>query len=133
MEATALDRWWEMNSELDRAVEAILLALDVGALYEAGASLRHLATTLEGHFATEESLYFPLIERVAPSSVERVASARSGHDRARTVLEDLRILLENRDFGSVRRTLVALLQGLRAHEIEESKLISDLRRLAAAS
>ena len=128
----AVHRWWEENSELDRVVETVRLKLDRGVLSEAGASLGRLATILEGHFATEEDLYFPLVERAAPTNAERVAAARSGHEKLRDALEGLQVLVENGDLASARRALAALLHGLQIHEVEEGKLIAELQRLSKA-
>jgi iron-sulfur cluster repair protein YtfE (RIC family) len=128
-ESTVL-RWWEENSELDRVVETVRLKLERRVLSEAGASLARLVTVLEGHFATEEDLYFPFIEQTTPGNAEQVAAARAGHDKLRDALEGLQVLVENGDLGSARRAFSALLHGLQIHEIEESKLIAELQRLS---
>ena len=131
METDTLQRWWQENCDLDGVVEAVRLKLGRGALSEAGESLGRLATVLEGHFATEEDLYFPLIERASPRISGWLAAARSGHEKVREALEDLHALVESGDLASAQRALAALLHRLHIHEIEEVKLIAELQRLAS--
>ena len=132
MDGPTLERWWEQNSELDRIVEAVRRKLGRGALSEAAASIDRLTTVLEGHFTTEEDLYFPLIERAAPSNAARVAAARSGHAKVREALENLSALVETGDLTSAHRALAGLLHRLQIHEDEEAKLIAELERLSRA-
>jgi hemerythrin len=133
MNSTMLRRWWEEHSELDELVESIRIKLERGALSAASLSIERLATRLEGHFATEEDLYFPLIERVSPRSATLLESVRSSHRKLREGLEDLLVLVENADRASARRALVVLLHHLYQHEAEEVELIAELDRLASST
>ena len=132
MNSMVLRRWWEEHSELDGLVERIRSKLERGSLSAAGASIERLATRLEGHFATEEDLYFPLIEGASPRTAQLLEAVRSSHQKLRAGLEDLLVLVENSDAAAARRALAVLLHRLHQHEAEEVDLIAELNRLALA-
>jgi hypothetical protein len=125
-------RWWKEHSELDELVEVIRLKLARGALSAASLSVDRLATRLEGHFATEEELYFPLIERVSPRAAQLLGAVRSTHQKLREGLEDLLALVENGEAAAARRALAVLLHRLSQHEAEEVDLIAELDRRVGA-
>jgi hypothetical protein len=130
MDNEMLRRWWQEHSELDELVEAIRMTLGRGALSAATVFLGRLSTLLEGHFASEEAVYFTLIERTAPESRSTLDAAREGHRQLRSSLEDLHVLVENADTASAQRALARLLHKLHVHETHETALIAELERIA---
>ncbi len=130
MDTDRLRRWWEEHSELDELVEAIRSALARGSLSAATVFLGRLSTTLEGHFSTEEDLYFPLVERASPQSKPLIDAARAGHRQLRTAVEDLHALVETAEVASARSALARLLHKLGTHEAQEAALVAELERLA---
>jgi len=125
-----MERWWQEHSELDALVAVVVEALGRGALAPASGSLEDLADALEAHFETEESAYFPLVERVSPEHRSALDAARLGHRKIRERLEDLRALVENGNVRAARVALGILLERFRLHELEEAKLIARLEQLA---
>ena len=128
---TGLQRWWQEHSELDALVDVVIEALADGAIVSATGSLEDLASALETHFELEESAYFPLVERLSPEHRSAVEGARLGHRQIRERLGGLLELVEEGDLPGARAALAALLDGFRAHELEEAKLIARLEALAA--
>ncbi len=127
-----LQRWWDEHSQLDRLVDELEQGLQRGAIAPARAALEELAATLEGHFAVEEGVYFPLLESVDPAQKPSLDAARLGHGKIRDRLEQLRQLVDGRDIPSARRALRVVLDRFRQHEEEEAKLIGRLERLRPA-
>jgi hypothetical protein len=130
MDADMLRRWWKDHGALEQLTEAIKKKLGRGELTAAASSLEHLATALEGHFATEEEIYFPLAEQASPLSAPLLEMARLAHCELRESLQDLFVLIESADPASAQRALTVLLHRLHAHEVEEVVLIVELERLA---
>ena len=128
-----LERWWQEHSELDELVEATAEALNGGSITAAAEALAELHAALEAHFGLEEALYFPLVERLSPENASVVNGARLGHRKIRDRLEDLRAFVDDGDLRAARSALSTLLERFRAHEAEESKLITRLEQLAASS
>lgn len=131
--ADGLERWWQEHSELGELVEAAADALGGGSIGSAAQALDDLHEALEAHFGLEEALYFPLVERHSPEMAPSVQAARLGHDRIRARLENLRALVDDGDLRGARAALGDLLERFRSHEAEETKLITRLERLSAAS
>ena len=121
-------RWWQEHSELDELVESIRRTLERGTLSAAGVSIERFVQRLEGHFATEEELYFPLIERLSPDCKERLEAVRTSHRKLREAIEDLLVLVEGGNTAAARRALAVLLTRLYRHEAEEADLIAALGR-----
>ncbi len=126
-----LRRWWEKHSELEGLVETIRLELRRGSLSEASASISRLAIRLEEHLATEERLYFPVIERASWRNVERLESLRSSQRKVCEAIEDLGMQVENRDKVAARRALAVMLHRLYRYEVEEVDLVVESDRVAS--
>lgn len=124
--AGELKRWWQEHSELDELVEALVEATEHGTLAAASASVEELGEALEGHFAVEEEVYFPLVESLRPEYGPTVQTARLAHLEVREQLDRLRSHLSNGDPASARDVLNALLDIFRTHEEMEGRLIADL-------
>ncbi len=129
----SLLRWWTEHSELDRLVEGVVRTLATGNGDEVARALEDFEDTLEGHFTVEEKVYFPLVQKYSPRHEPVVRASLMGHQHVREALNDLRELVEQRDFASARRSLSVLLDRFKAHEKEEGKLILDLENIAEAT
>ncbi len=123
-------RWWDEHSELDRLVAELESALVRGAIAAATSALDALASTLEGHFAVEEEIYFPLLESIDPAHAPALDAARLGHGKICERLEQLRQLVDGGEVPAARRVLRTVLDRFRLHEEEEEKLVGRLERLA---
>ncbi len=128
VDAEFVDRWWQQHSDLETMIEGVGQALARGSSQAAGAALEDLSDALEAHFALEEEVYFPLIERVSSLYLPVLTSARLGHQKLRARLEDVHHLIERAEFGPARRALAVLLDRFRSHEAAEAKLLRDLER-----
>jgi hemerythrin len=126
-DALALPRWWEEHSELDQMVADVTQTLEASGFDAALTALSKLKQALEQHFTVEETIYFPLIERLAPEEAGSVRAAQGGHDRMRRALDDLQEFLAGGDRSGVRRVLAELLAGLSEHESHEKQLIRRLQ------
>jgi len=131
MNTRLMERWWAEHAELDDLVQLIRMELGRGAVSSAAVSVDRLALTLEQHFATEEDLYFPLVERISPTTARLLEGARAAHRKLRKNAEDLLVLIENADVAAARRALGQLLHHLHEHEGEEVSLIAELHRLSS--
>jgi iron-sulfur cluster repair protein YtfE (RIC family) len=129
-EEQSLARWWEEHSELDGLVEAVEQTMGEGDAARAAQALEQLDEALDAHFAVEEQVYFPLVERFSPLHSSVVQAARLGHTKIRERMRSLRGLVENGEIGPARRALLVLLDRFRTHETEERKLILELEALA---
>ena len=123
----SLPRWWAEHSELDQMVADVTRALATGGLDPSLAAIAALKETLERHFSVEETVYFPLVERLAPEEASAVRAAQEGHDCMRGELDDLQKLLAGGDRPGARRVLAQLLVGLSEHEAHEEQLIQRLK------
>ena len=123
-----VNRWRQQHSDLDRMIEDVSQAIESGSSQAAGAALEELGDELEAHFAVEEEVYFPLIERVSTLYVPVLRSARLGHRKIRARMEDLRDLIERAEFGPARRALAVLVDRFHTHEATEAKLVRELER-----
>lgn len=128
-DAESLQRWWQEHSELDHLVSRVEDALAGSSFEPARAALEDLADALEAHFALEESVYFPLVERFSPQHAALVRDARTGHAKISESLDQMRELVENGEIAPARRTLAGLLDRFRLHESEEVQLISELQAM----
>lgn len=126
LDPSALRPWWEEHSELDHMVQAVAKLLADSSLDAAREAVRALEETLEGHFATEETTYFPLVERFAPEEGGTLDAVQQGHDQMRGALGKLHELLAGDDRRAAREVLEQLLEGLKRHEIHEKRLIQRL-------
>lgn len=128
----AIGRWWAEHSLLDGLVEDLTRALDAhrhqGALEAADA----LCDALFAHFLLEEDVYFPLLLRASPDHARSVQSARSGHQRIREQLEELRSALERGEPEAARRALGPVLDLFRQHEEQEGDMVARLVEVVQA-
>jgi hemerythrin len=124
-----LGGWWEEHGRLDRLVAELSNGLREGTVGPARAALEELAATLEGHFAVEEDVYFPLLESLDAAHRALLDAARLGHSKIRSRLEQLRQLVDDGEEQPARRALRVILDRFRLHEEEEEKLVGRLERL----
>jgi hypothetical protein len=129
----SLLRWWRERSELDRLVETVIETMDGGNLSGMGRALEEFEEALEAHFTLEEKVYFPLIEQFSPPHRGVVEMARLSHQRIRDAINDVRELVGNGQIAAGSRALFVMLDCVRTHESEETKLILDLEDLAGES
>ena len=102
MNHEVIQAWWEEHEEIDELMTSIGSALGRKAFSAAYVLLGRLSATLERHFDTEESLYFPFVEQSSPGSGPLLERARSAHRKLRASLEDLHVLVESADAGSAQ-------------------------------
>ena len=132
-DSDSLRRWWQEHSELDGLVEAVEEMLASGRLVRARQAVADLEGVLDAHFAAEERVYFPLIERLSPDHRGSVQAASGSHRKIGELVDGLADLVERGQLAGARRALELLLERFRAHESEEVRLIEDLEALESLS
>lgn len=132
-DSNSLERWWQEHSELDRLVRGLDATLARATLEKTLEALEELESVLDSHFAVEEGVYFPLIEKLSPDHGAIVRVARDSHLEICKVLDDLRQLVEGGQLAAARPVLNQLLEHFRVHEEHEAKLVADLEALQQAS
>ena len=128
-----LVRWFEEHGELDRLTEVVADRFSRGSIADASRALTDLGEMLEAHFAAEEQVYFPLIERLAGGHPSVVVAAALGHKKIRERLDQLSQLVEGGELAAARRGLDVLLARLRKHEADEARLVRELRALSSSA
>jgi hemerythrin-like domain-containing protein len=127
---TAVQRWWEEHSELDRLVKGLEDTLEVGNAARASEALERFAEALGSHLSVEEDVYFPLLEQLLPESLPDVRQARVAHRDLLSELDRMRDQLADTDVHTARSTLERLLWRFRDHEKLEAELIAQVRARA---
>ena len=125
-DAASFVRWWDEHSELDELILEVEQAIGQKGAARAGAALERFCEAMEMHFAVEETVSFPLVERASPRHRAVLAAARLAHQKIRESLEDLRELVELARFAAAQRALAVLLDRFCAHEAAEESLIREL-------
>ncbi len=123
------ERWWEEHSELDQLVEAAREALSSGSRFRSSEALEDLAVALESHFAVEEDVYFPLLERLVPETAPGIRAALEAHEKLRDEIGRVRRELTRFDLARIQDGLGRLLQTLHEHEKHEARMIAPLRTI----
>jgi hypothetical protein len=132
VEAQSIERWWEEHSELDQLVSALEGALERSSVPTASAALEDLCDAMDAHFDVEEAVYFPLLERLAPTHGVGVKAAREAHARLRSDLEKIRSHLSDDELDRARGLLGEWTVRFDDHEQAESRLIAELEPTALA-
>lgn len=131
VEDANLSRWWEQHSELDRLVDELMEVTARGDTGAALPALERFADALQLHLREEESVAFPLIERLSPEHAGRVRRAREAHVGLRADLDTALSHLDRGDLAAARRAIEDLLGRFRRHEEGEAWLVEELERAAA--
>jgi iron-sulfur cluster repair protein YtfE (RIC family) len=132
-DSDSLERWWHEHSELAELVQGVEKTLARGSLERTSQALEDLEAVLDAHFTVEESVYFPVVEKLSPKHQSVIRSAREGHVKISELLDELRDLVERGEIAAAGRTLGHLLDRFRVHEAQEVKLIEDLETLEVGS
>ncbi len=126
-------RWWEQHSELDQLVQSLDATLASASRGKTLQALEDLESVLDAHFAVEEGVYFPLVEKLSPQHGSTIREARDGHVKIGRLLHDLRQLVEGGQLAAARPVLNQFLDCFRLHETHEVRLLADLEALQRGS
>lgn len=129
----SLPRWWEEHSEIDAMVADLSRMLAGGSLDRTLESFSKFRETVGAHFDAEETIYFPLIERLSAEEADSVRAATRGHDRIRASMDRMYEVLSDGDRQGARALLVELLDAFRVHETHEDALIDRLKGRAGTA
>ncbi len=114
------------HDRLNALYTKLLQDIDRGTAYAAQTSFARLRSTLDGHFAVEDRVHFPTVEKFRPGYASLLATLTRDHGEFRDDLELIGRLLDSNELCESRQQLKGFANRLLLHECAEETLLADL-------
>ncbi len=122
-----IDNWLvHDHRRYDAALAECELAAEAGDWKAAIEGYRDFVSDLKLHMDMEDQVIYPLLERESGDPDGDIAELRAEHDNLERLLQDLAVVIRNRDIDHLLDSLVPLHRAMNAHNAFEEEVLARL-------